>query len=168
MAMKQLPDRKNAWGYESIADAVAEHVTPGGQDECWNWQGNVNNQGYGTFGFRQKAVAAHRAAYEVANGPIPNGLCVCHSCDNRKCCNPAHLWLGTVADNNVDKVKKGRSYIPPLGIDHPNAKLTNEGVAEMRRLFAAGVGVKALAQRFGVHHKTVRYVLDRKTWRHVK
>src|SRR5690242_10365359 len=81
-------------------------------EACWNWLGGVNSAGYGSFGLittpRVKTVLSHRYAFELANGPIPGGSVLLHSCDNRRCVNPAHLSAGSVADNNHDMVSKGR------------------------------------------------------------
>lgn len=79
-------------------------------DECWEWQGTrMKTRGYGRISIRGVLYAAHRLAYEMAKGPIPADLFVCHSCDNPPCCNPAHLFLGTALDNNRDAQGKGRS-----------------------------------------------------------
>ena len=78
-------------------------------DVCWNWRGCVGANGYGHFKVGASARGAHVVAYEIVKGPVPPDRQVCHSCDNRRCCNPFHLWLGTHKDNADDKVRKGRA-----------------------------------------------------------
>lgn len=88
----------------------------GGQDGCWEWKGctdNTRNGGYGMFTMDYRSHRAHRIAYELTHGPIPDGLVACHHCDNPRCCNPSHLFIGTVADNNADRERKGRSNRSP-------------------------------------------------------
>jgi hypothetical protein len=77
---------------------------------CWVWTGNKNEKGYGLVRIDGKRYKAHRIAYELYIGDIPSGMLVCHSCDNPECCNPKHLWLGTHADNQRDKIAKGRDH----------------------------------------------------------
>ncbi len=123
-----------------------------GATECWPWLG-AENSGYGFF-FRsskpRRWYKAHRFSYELHYGPIPDGLCVCHHCDNPSCCNPAHLFLGTRADNNRDRANKGRGA-PQDGQRNHNAKLTDVQVAEIRERYAVGgVSQQALADMFEV------------------
>lgn len=95
--------------YCSLRCCIFDHVIVAGQDDCWQWTATTGREGYGVFTFRGKIQRAHRAVYELINGPIGTSkLYVCHTCDNRGCCNPAHLWLGTVQDNLADMRNKGR------------------------------------------------------------
>ena len=87
--------------------------------DCWEWTHAVNNIGYGMFRWTSdKMRTAHRVSYELFNGPIPNGMAVCHKCDNPKCVNPKHLWVGTLKQNAQDMVAKGRSGRGMFGYKH--------------------------------------------------
>lgn len=78
--------------------------------DCWEWAAACNSSGYGHIKLDGAMILAHRLSWILANGPIPDNLCICHTCDNRTCVNPDHLWLGTRADNNSDMTKKGRRW----------------------------------------------------------
>lgn len=138
--------------------------------ECWVWTGHLNNRGYGMIGEggdRGRMRLAHRVSYELANGRIPDGLFVCHRCDNPPCVNPAHLFLGTAADNMADMAAKGRwgaARRLPLGSDHPGSRLTDESVCEIRRRLSEGESLGRLAIAFGVSKKLVLNIKHRRAW----
>lgn len=139
---------------------------------CWTWTLAKNRSGYGIF--KSNAIGgrglAHRLAYELEVGPIPEGMVVCHRCDNPPCCNPDHLFLGTRADNNRDMASKGRHRLqrrPELvrGAANPNTTLTEEDVTSIRSLGANGVSRRAIASRFGISSTTASNIINRRTWR---
>ena len=136
-----------------------------GPDECWLWKASVSRNGYGQFGIGYKKVLPHRLAYELAHGEIPDGKCVCHRCDVRRCCNPAHLFLGTKAENTADMVKKGRHA---YGERNGTSKLTDEQVRNIRSLYASGEFTQAeLASRFSVHNVLISSIVRGERWKHV-
>src|SRR5688572_10218451 len=95
--------------YRPLVDRFWEKVAKAGPDDCWLWTAGLNNTGYGSIGGGGKSFMAHRLSYLWANGSLPSDRAVCHSCDERRCVNPKHLWLGTKGDNNADRHTKGRS-----------------------------------------------------------
>lgn len=101
---------KDLAGIEAHADRFWEKVAKGEPDECWNWTSTVIATGYGHFWFNRTFVRAHRVAKYLTDGKLSTEICVLHTCDNRACCNPAHLFTGTYRDNAVDMREKGRGY----------------------------------------------------------
>jgi len=169
----------------------------GGPDACWPWMAGKCFSGYGNFKTNGKTVGSHRIAWTLANGPISPSGCVCHHCDNPPCCNPAHLFLGTHADNALDKAAKGRCN-PQRGDNHysrkhpelmargdkngarthpervprgeavGNSKLTAEKVTKIREIYAAGGATQMdIAAKFGVDRALVSYIINRKIWKHI-
>lgn len=137
---------------------------------CWEWQGSLSNKGYGQFKVLKKLVLAHRFAYESAHGPIPKGKVVCHKCDNRKCCNPEHLFLGTYKDNTQDMIAKGRNIAPPIGKGeaNSNAKLTDSQVAEIRNKYVPfKVTARMLAEEYGVTREQIDRIVNNRQRRTV-
>ena len=120
----------------------------GEPDQCWPWTG-AKRRGYGVY----EGISTHRIAYTLAKGPIPPGLMIRHTCDNRPCCNPAHLLTGTNADNHRDACERQRWR---MGISNGNAKLTDEQISFIRNnLTRRGVD---LASELGVAQSTVSMV----------
>lgn len=125
---------------------------------CWEWQASTFKTGYGAFSVGRRMKYAHRLSYRMFFGE-PGELFVCHHCDNRKCVNPAHLFLGTPKDNTDDMRRKGREENPPVhvGESHPRAIITAEDVREIRRLSAEGLSAPKIAARFGLKSSTTIY-----------
>lgn len=156
----------------------------GGPDACWPWTKGRRRGGYGQIYVNGKAVSANRFSYELHYGLIPNGMIVLHKCDNPPCCNPAHLQLGTYAENSADMVAKDRQAkgerhgsrtcpgavkkAIPRGERHSNAKLTATSAKEITAVYkAGGITMRALAERYGVHLVTISDVVNGKTWTEV-
>ncbi len=159
-----------------IKERFWEKAKIGPPDECWEWQRCVHKPGYGRFRLYGSTEGAHRVAWMLSYGPIPPEMQVCHHCDNRRCVNPKHLFLGTVKDNVADMTSKGRAHYQKPGFhstttgeDNGWSKLTSDRVIEIRKAYDSGTetGV-SMAERFGVSQTTISKVGRRETWRHVK
>lgn len=136
--------------------------------ECWTWGGIMNSNGYGRFSFNNKLVLAHRFSHALFIGPIPERRNVCHSCDNRKCVNPAHLWLGTQSQNLRDAVRKGRMKRPDTtGARNGNTSLKDADVIAIKAGLSRGARQKELARSFGVDVSTISNIKLGKTWSHI-
>lgn len=134
---------------------------------CWLWMGSMHREGYGQFYAGGKTHRAHRVAYMLTHGDIPAGFCVCHHCDNRPCCNYAHLFAGTLADNNHDRHGKGRSAQGEThgSRSHPDKffKVTPEMIVEIRELpDEYGLSQTDIALRLGISRGTVHKVIYRR------
>jgi len=140
-------------------------------DECWNWKGYIDLLGYGKLGTTQGRTGfAHRVSWELANDSlVPDGLVICHRCDNPSCVNPSHLFLGTVADNNQDRHNKGRTKSPSnKGENNPAAILTKVQVIEMRDHKEKGtLSPKEMSIKYGIALNTVYEVLRKRNWKDV-
>jgi len=148
----------------SSQDRFWSKVKKNGNRDCWEWQGK-RNYGYGLFSLRGETVRAHRMAYTLAVGPIPEGLLILHSCDNRACVNPAHLRLGTQKDNMCDRDDRNRRVVL-RGEECTYSKLTSLQVLTIRSVYAAGgTSQSELGRRFGVCRATVNYIVHNKRWK---
>jgi hypothetical protein len=130
-------------------------------DGCWNWTASRHWDGYGQFSVGNTKVKAHRHSWALANGPVPRGAKVLHRCDNPACVRPAHLFVGTSSENNLDAVAKSRAA---LGERHANSKLTPDAVRSIR---GGAETDTEKARAFGVSRRAVAAVRMRQTWKHV-
>ena len=131
--------------------------------KCWEWCASINSNGYGTFRLDGETLGAHCVSHLLFKGPYSNQ--VLHSCDNRRCVNPDHLFDGTQSDNMKDMVAKGRRVHSGLkGSRHPCARLTEEDVVKIRE---STLPMQALADQFGLTNGSIRNIRARRSWRHV-
>lgn len=138
------------------------------KEECWLWTRGCDMCGYGKVSKEGKARKAHRIAYELTNGAIPEGMIICHKCDNPPCVNPNHLFLGTDADNRRDSAQKGRGYIPNrLGENNHMTNLTSSQVREIKKMLAAGIKTRIIAEEFSIAIRTVSGIRTGTNWSHV-
>jgi hypothetical protein len=140
-----------------------EFVHPEPNSGCWLWDGHLNANGYGKFGYKGENGLAHRASYDMFVAPIPEGLHVLHRCDVPCCVNPEHLFPGTQDDNVKDMEQKKRSHHPG-GVDHGRAKLTEDDVRNIR---ADARSQNQLARLYGVIKTNIRAIKRREIWKHV-
>lgn len=143
-------------------------------DFCWLWAAAKQKKGYGIFSAPGRGtLLAHRFSWELANGPIPPGKLICHHCDNPPCVNPAHLFVGTIADNSADAVTKGRHRLnKAFGEKHPHCRLTEKDVLEIRRIIRdcpdyLTPNYKKIGEKFGVGSSAIFAVVKRQTWVHI-
>lgn len=134
--------------------------------DCWEWKGTKKGNGYGQFFFDGHRWIAHRAAWTFAFGEIPKGLAVCHRCDNPRCVRPDHLFLGTWAENNQDRHRKGRSGAAK-GEQNGKARLTEDSVRQIRHLHTQGFGYRAIARRFSMSRSAIAHIVQGRSWSHV-
>lgn len=158
--------RNRFWSKVKLPDVI------GGPDCCWEWTATTRDGRYGTFSITHtKFVMAHRFAYELCIGPIPNKMIVCHSCDNTFCCNPAHLWIGTNAENSADMIAKGRQAKGAKQGRHIHPelnKLTADMVVEIRNRYAnGGITQGQLAKEYGVGRDQISRIVNRNRWAHI-
>ena len=132
---------------------------------CWLWTGKLTNTGYASFNATYEGQTfwkAHRFAYRVFKGPIPKGMCVLHTCDNRFCVNPDHLHLGTPADNAKQRESRGRGTHGEL---NGRAKITEQDVRDIRN---STESCSELARRYGLHDSHIGRIRTREKWAHVE
>lgn len=159
--MRRIPEIEHTAHFWRKVDKTS---SPSG---CWLWTGNKHPRGYGTIMLARHTYRAHRYAYLITYGELPEGMEVCHRCDNPPCVNPNHLFLGTHQDNMDDMKAKGR--LPyRKGAASGRAKLTEDQVRDIRSRYVHKYGcLAALSREFGVTPEAIAYVVSRKNWSHI-
>lgn len=138
--------------------------------DCWEWVGAASSDGYGVIRINGKNIRSHRFSYKEFIGYIPKEICVCHKCDNHKCVNPKHLFLGTNKDNMQDMVKKGRQS---KGDSHYYSKLSSDQVKCILNKYIRGTGSKNrgnilyLSKIFNISRRQIGKIIRREKWKHL-
>ncbi len=152
---KPVDDKERFWSYVNVQ----------GFFDCWEWIGGINGKGYGQFRKDNIKYTTHRFSYTLYYGNIPNGLFVCHKCNNRKCVNPFHLYAGTAKDNSDDITKANRRIIKQ-GETNGMSKLTEQQVLEIRKNLNK-LSQRKLGKIYNVSHNTIGSIQHKTIWRHL-
>lgn len=148
-------------------DCIFKNYEIDSEKGCWNWKGCLTAYGYPQANRNGKVYLLHRKFFEKSRGEIPKDKCICHTCDNRKCVNPYHMFIGTKKENTQDMLNKGRKN-PALGEKSTKSKLTQEQVLEIRKLHKLDNSIKKLSDRFKVSPQSIWAIIARKNWKHLK
>lgn len=148
--------KKNFWSHVDILD----------KEKCWEWKLSKNIFGYGRVRYKNTMTIASRIAYAITDNEIPDGLFVCHHCDNRSCCNPNHLFLGTIRDNVLDMEAKGRAR-HPFGEKLNSSLLKDCDILKIREMYSKrNITAIKLAELFNVCDSTIINIVNGKTWKY--
>lgn len=131
---------------------------------CWVWNGEKFHSGYGRIRIHWKKYTLHRVVFELYVGPIPNGLCVLHKCDNKPCINPEHLFLGTKADNAHDRDRKGRTILHPENLIPKTSKISRAQVIEIKN---DNRKQKEIGVDYGLSQQQISRIKNDQTRRHL-
>lgn len=147
----------------SLEDRFRAKFVAGDPADCWEWLAGRNQFGYGTFRAKPDQLA-HRFAWRLERGPIPDGMSVCHRCDNPGCVNPGHLFLGTHADNMADKANKGRAVSNSMPRDtHPMTRFSEDVCQQMTKRYEAGETQQSLAAEFDTYQSVIGKIVRART-----
>ena len=150
----------------SLEKRFWKRVSKSGDDECWEWLGWKDKDGYGGFYWKDITTRAHRASWIIAHGKIPKGMCVCHHCDNPSCVRPGHLFLGTMTENIKDRDIKNRNKGNfESGERHRMSKLTRKEIIRIRS-FCGDFSDKEIAKIFGISRRYVNSIRNYRVWNH--
>lgn len=147
---------------KSLAYKVWNRANRQHPDDCWEWMGHIGRTGYGILKHEGRPQLAHRLVFQLAGRDLPPDMCACHTCDNRKCINPNHLFVGSSTDNNRDRDSKGRQAKGERG---GRAKLTEKQVIEIRQRQSNGEKIASLSREFGVSWAAIKFVVNGTNWR---
>ena len=147
----------------TLAHRFWSKVDPASSQCCWEWTACKSLHGYGQFRLNNQMLKAHRVAYTLSKSEIPSDLIVRHTCDNPACCNPAHLILGTHAENMADMVERKRSN-KAKGEDNSSCKLTSKQVME---IYNSPLPQNELAKLYNITQTNISLIKLKKTWRHI-
>ena len=163
--MKHVYPKNRARRGEPLEQRLARYTSAPDERGCTLWTASKFSNGYGLLRWNGLSRLAHKAAWELVNGPVPSGLHVCHSCDTPACVNVVHLWLGTQAQNVADMDAKGRGNRPVFkGVENTQSILTDDAV---REIFTSKASHAALGRKFGVYHTAIYKVRSKESWRHI-
>ncbi len=155
----------------TLQDRFEKFIMADPNSGCWLWTGSVLPPPalpYGRFQLsKRKSAQAHRVSFELYRGQIPPGLCVLHKCDVACCVNPSHFFLGTKADNNADKERKGRGN-HAISYRNSNTKLTEAQVLEIKQKLLNGSSTRQLAREYPVHRSSIMDLKAGRSWAHLQ
>jgi hypothetical protein len=159
----------NQYSGLSVEDRFWQKVNKKSSDECWEWLGATHHQwGYGNLTIDGKYMAAHRYSWELHNREIPDGMLVCHHCDNPSCVNPNHLFLGTNADNMRDRDKKNRQA-RLIGTNNGRAILNEDDIKQIFKLRnTSNYTVKEIADMFNISKSAIEAIIYKRNWTFVE
>jgi hypothetical protein len=157
---------KNYEKYPSIRECLESGFKRGKLSDCWVWKKSIDSGGYGLLWWKGKHYKAHRVSYEVYKGSIPSGSLACHWCDNRKCVNPNHLFLGSQKDNVQDCISKDRFH-RGIGERNNNAKITKTVAQKIKKMLECGCKVRIIAYECYTTESIINNIKYGKTWTNV-
>jgi hypothetical protein len=154
---------------QDLEERVWGHINIGNPNECWEWVGGKNKDGYGRLNISGRIDRAHRVVYRLANGDIPPNKIILHSCNNPSCCNPNHLRAGTYKENTHDMMVSGRNRNKVFrGSESSVSKLTESQVLNMRQEYnSGGISIGKLARKYSISESQCSRIVKRQSWTHI-
>lgn len=143
-------------------DSILDRIFVNQETDCWEWLGGTDRDGYGIVSIDNKTKRVHRVMYDLYFGSIDPDLVICHVCDNPVCCNPEHLFQGTIKDNSEDMVEKGRSL---KGERNVKTALRWEEVEDIKRMYAEGMKQREIAAMYGMTQQAISGIVSGKNWK---